>query len=40
MIFPMGAQSLLSRQERAAISTGDGAERALDRATPEPATPQ
>jgi Kef-type K+ transport system membrane component KefB len=39
VIFPMGAQSLLSRRERAAISTRDGAQRSLDRATPEAATP-
>ena len=39
VIFPMGAQSLLSRRERAAMSTRDGAQRSLDRATPEAATP-
>jgi Kef-type K+ transport system membrane component KefB len=39
VIFPMGAQSLLSRRERAAVSTRDGAQRSLDRATPEVATP-
>jgi Kef-type K+ transport system membrane component KefB len=39
VIFPMGAQSLLSRRERAAISARDGAQRSLDRATPEAATP-
>jgi Kef-type K+ transport system membrane component KefB len=39
VIFPMGAQSLLSRRERAALSARHGAQRSLDRATPEAATP-
>jgi Kef-type K+ transport system membrane component KefB len=39
VIFPMGAQSLLSRRERVAVSTRDGAQRSLDRAAPEAATP-
>ena len=39
VIFPMGAQSLLSRRERVAVSAGDGAQHGLDRATPEAATP-
>jgi len=40
VIFPMGAQSLLSGRERVALSARDGAQRRLDRAAPEPATPQ
>jgi len=39
VIFPMGAQSLLSRRERVAVSARDGAQHGLDRATPEAATP-
>jgi len=39
VIFPMGAQSLLTRRERAGVSNGDGAEHGIDQATPEAAAP-